>query len=104
MTSPGSGPSQSPEGITSVGGCLLNIFAEFVGVMLLAVLALFMLLRPAWQLSWIDGLYGIVAIGIPIARNAAAPGQEKPIRAKGFAIWLAVAAVAWTVANMIHVK
>jgi|JI10StandDraft_1071094.scaffolds.fasta_scaffold87670_2 hypothetical protein len=104
MSSPGSGPSQSPEAITSVGGCLLNIFAEFVGVMLLAVLAVFILLRPAWQLSWLDVVYGVVAVGVPLARNAAARGNPNGAPAKVLATWLGVAAVAWFAANMVHLK
>lgn len=104
MSSAGSGPSQSPEAITSVGGCLLNLFAEFVGVMLLAVLAVFILLRPAWQLSWIDALYGAVAIGLPLARNTLARDKQNAAPAKVFALSLGVAAVAWFAANMFHLK
>jgi hypothetical protein len=111
---PGSSPDESVDPIDSMGGCFLHLFAQVAGYMLLGVLALLILLRPPWRVSWVDALYALTALAVPVAQRLdatrarpAAP-ESTAVTARGglsvrIAGHLAVAAAIWAFVNWLHV-
>lgn len=56
--------------IETAGGCLLLVFSQFGGALVLGVLALLIAMRESWSFSWRDLAFGIALAGWLLAQRA----------------------------------
>jgi len=64
-------PKDGPR-IDSASGCVMHVFSEFLGALLLLVVALVIAMRETWRFSWLDGAYFALLILWLLARRRAA--------------------------------
>lgn len=107
MSEPLPAPTHRP--IDSASGLLLVLFATLGGYGVLGILALVMLMQPAWEFSLQDVAFWAVAVAIPMAQSACRrkgyegggpPGSRASPR--GIAMHFGFAVVLWAVARSFH--
>lgn len=99
-------PKEGPR-IESAGGCVLHVFSEFLGALILLVVALVIAMRETWRFSWLDGAYfALLILWLFARRRAAASAAQGSTRVAepGWRVALipVVSVAVWLVANAIQ--
>lgn len=100
-------PKDGPR-IESPGGCLLHVFSEFLGALLLLVVALVIAMRETWRFSLLDGAYFALLILWLLARRRAAASIPQGSTGAAKPVWMAavipvVSFAVWLLANAIQI-
>jgi hypothetical protein len=99
-------PGSPQRSADTIGGCLLMLWGSIGGYGTLGALAVIMLRQDAWALSFLDVLYLVVAVTIPIAqRICRTSAHQEPgpppsaLPKRHLAIHFGVTALLWAAAR-----